>query len=112
MASRLWRALVIAHRYLGIAVGVLMLMWFASGIVMMYVAFPQGIGNERLGALRLIAWDIVMIVLLLGGVGVCATGVYLAIRRISVDAAALPRLWRTAPTQFVAPETVAPPPEP
>jgi hypothetical protein len=41
MASGLWRALVIAHRYLGIAVGVLMLMWFASGMVMMYVGFPD-----------------------------------------------------------------------
>ena len=57
MASGLWRALVIAHRYLGIAVGVLMLMWFASGMVMMYVGFPQGIGKERLGALRPIAWQ-------------------------------------------------------
>jgi hypothetical protein len=56
MASGWWRALVIAHRYLGIAVGVLMLMWFASGIVMMYVAFPQGVGKERLGALPPIAW--------------------------------------------------------
>src|SRR5712672_252006 len=57
MASSLWRVLVIAHRYLGIAVGVLMLMWFASGIVMMYVAFPPGIGKERLGALAPIAWQ-------------------------------------------------------
>jgi hypothetical protein len=57
MASGLWRGLVIAHRYLGIAVGVLMLMWFASGIVMMYVAFPQGIGKARLGALAPIAWQ-------------------------------------------------------
>jgi hypothetical protein len=57
MATGLWRALVITHRYLGIAVGVLMLMWFASGIVMMYVAFPQGIGKERFGALRPIAWQ-------------------------------------------------------
>jgi hypothetical protein len=57
MASGLWRALVIAHRYLGIAVGVLMLMWFASGMVMMYVGFPQGTGKERLGALRPIAWQ-------------------------------------------------------
>jgi len=57
MASSLWRVLVIAHRYLGIAVGVLMLMWFASGIVMMYVGFPQGIGKERLGALAPIAWQ-------------------------------------------------------
>ena len=57
MASSLWRVLVIAHRYLGIAVGVLMLMWFASGIVMMYVGFPQGIGKERLGALAPIVWQ-------------------------------------------------------
>ena len=56
MASSLWRVLVIAHRYLGIAVGALMLMWFASGVVMMYVGFPQGIGKERLGALAPIAW--------------------------------------------------------
>jgi hypothetical protein len=37
MASFLWRALVAVHRYLGVALGLLMLMWFASGIVMMYV---------------------------------------------------------------------------
>ncbi len=57
MASGFWRALVVTHRYLGIAVGVLMLMWFASGMVMMYVGFPQGTGKERLGALRPIAWQ-------------------------------------------------------
>jgi hypothetical protein len=37
MTNVLWRTLVILHRYLGIAVGVVMLIWFASGIVMMYV---------------------------------------------------------------------------
>ena len=37
----LWRATVTVHRYLGIAVGALMLMWFISGMVMMYVPFPQ-----------------------------------------------------------------------
>jgi hypothetical protein len=36
MASFLWRALVAVHRYLGIAVGLVMLVWFCSGIVMMY----------------------------------------------------------------------------
>jgi hypothetical protein len=35
MTSILWRTLVIMHRYLRIAVGILMLIWFASGIVMM-----------------------------------------------------------------------------
>ena len=39
MTSFLWRATVITHRYLGVAVGLLMLAWFASGIVMMYVAY-------------------------------------------------------------------------
>jgi PepSY-associated transmembrane protein len=57
MASGLWRALVITHRYLGVAVGVLMLMWFVSGIVMMYVGFPRGLGKERLSALTPIAWE-------------------------------------------------------
>jgi hypothetical protein len=37
----LWRATVAVHRYLGIAVGALMLMWFASGMVMIYVPYPQ-----------------------------------------------------------------------
>ena len=30
-----WRTLVVLHRYLGVTVGILMLIWFASGIVMM-----------------------------------------------------------------------------
>ena len=37
MRNFVWRTLVTLHRYLGIAVGILMLLWFASGIVMMYV---------------------------------------------------------------------------
>ena len=37
----LWRATVAVHRYFGMAVGVLMLMWFATGIVMIYVPYPQ-----------------------------------------------------------------------
>jgi hypothetical protein len=41
MDGILWRTTVILHRYLGIAVGLLMLSWFVSGIVMMYVAFPN-----------------------------------------------------------------------
>jgi hypothetical protein len=56
MAQRLWRAGVIVHRYLGIAVGVLMAGWFASGIVMMYVGFPQLSARERLAALPVIDW--------------------------------------------------------
>lgn len=56
IVSSLWRSLVIAHRYLGIAVGLLMLAWFVSGIVMMYVGFPQPAGSERLRDLPTIAW--------------------------------------------------------
>src|SRR5438067_1962984 len=47
MANGLWRALVILHRYLGIAVGLLMAVWFVSGIVMMYVGFPRLTEAER-----------------------------------------------------------------
>ncbi len=39
--SVIWRVTVMIHRYLGIAVGALMLMWFGSGMVMMYVPYPQ-----------------------------------------------------------------------
>ena len=39
------------HRYLGIAVGALMLMWFASGVVMMYVPYPQLSPAQRLQVL-------------------------------------------------------------
>ena len=35
MGGILWRTAVILHRYLGIAIGLLMVMWFVSGIVMM-----------------------------------------------------------------------------
>ncbi len=57
MAGFLWRTLVILHRYLGIAVGLLMLMWFLSGIVMMYVGFAQPLGAERLLCLPVINWQ-------------------------------------------------------
>jgi hypothetical protein len=57
MAGFLFRTFVILHRYLGIAVGLLMLAWFLSGIVMMYVGFPQPIGRERLLSLPNITWQ-------------------------------------------------------
>jgi len=56
MTNFLWRTLVIFHRYLGIAVGILMLVWFASGIVMMYVGFPRLTEQERVSALAPIQW--------------------------------------------------------
>jgi uncharacterized iron-regulated membrane protein len=48
---------VFTHRYLGVAVGLLMVMWFASGIVMMYVAYPERSETEKLRTLSPIAWD-------------------------------------------------------
>lgn len=48
MAGILWRAAVILHRYLGIAIGLLMVMWFVSGIVMMYVPFTRVADTDRL----------------------------------------------------------------
>ena len=52
----LWRALVVLHRYLGVAVGLLMVMWFVSGIVMMYVPYPRLLEAERLRMQSPIVW--------------------------------------------------------
>jgi uncharacterized iron-regulated membrane protein len=57
MANALWRALVALHRYLGVAVGLLMAMWFFSGIVMMYVGFPRLSEAERLRVQSPIPWQ-------------------------------------------------------
>ena len=57
MTSFLWRATVITHRYLGVAVGLLMLVWFASGIVMMYVPYPELTDRDRLASLAPIPWE-------------------------------------------------------
>lgn len=37
------------HRWLGIAIGLLVLLWFGSGIVMMYVPYPELTEGERMG---------------------------------------------------------------
>jgi uncharacterized iron-regulated membrane protein len=55
------RWLYIIHRWIGIVTCLLFAMWFVSGIVMMYVAFPQLTERERLTALPPIAWDRVLI---------------------------------------------------
>jgi hypothetical protein len=53
----IWRTLVLVHRYLGVATGALMLMWCASGIVMLYVPFPGLSGKERMAILEPLAWQ-------------------------------------------------------
>jgi hypothetical protein len=50
------RWILLLHRYLGIAVGALMVMWCLSGVVMMYESYPALDENVRLRALQPIAW--------------------------------------------------------
>src|SRR5947208_3420616 len=57
MANILWRAAVTTHRYLGILIGLLMVVWFVSGIVMMYVPFPRTADTERLRFQTPIPWQ-------------------------------------------------------
>jgi hypothetical protein len=42
------RALIFVHRWLGVALCVLFLLWFPSGIVMMYRSFPEVTARDRL----------------------------------------------------------------
>lgn len=57
MGRALWRTTIIVHRYLGVALGLLMLVWFLSGIVLMYVPYPELDRQERLKALPPIPWQ-------------------------------------------------------
>jgi len=52
MRRRLIRWLFLIHRYLGIAIGLLMVMWCLSGIVMMYERYPSMSETRRLAALQ------------------------------------------------------------
>ncbi|WP_256081525.1 PepSY domain-containing protein [Massilia sp. YIM B04103] len=59
------RQLHLLHRWLGIGIGLLVLLWFGSGIVMMYVPYPKLSEQERMGWLpaldaaqvKVSAWD-------------------------------------------------------
>jgi uncharacterized iron-regulated membrane protein len=55
------RWLYVVHRWIGIATCLLFAMWFISGLVMMYVAFPRLTDSERLAALPFISWGKVQI---------------------------------------------------
>ena len=50
------RYLILIHRYLGTAIGILMVGWCLSGIVMMYVRYPAVSQAERLRQLKPLAW--------------------------------------------------------
>ena len=51
------RWLYIGHRWVGIVTCLFFAMWFISGVVMMYVAFPGLTDKERLAALPDIQWQ-------------------------------------------------------
>jgi PepSY-associated TM region len=53
---KLKRWLFLAHRYLGIVLGLLMLVWCLSGVVMMYVSYPSLAEGDRLQHLAPIDW--------------------------------------------------------
>jgi PepSY-associated TM region len=55
-ARLLLRSAFLAHRYLGIALGLMMLTWCLSGFVMMYVSYPALSEPMRLSALPPIDW--------------------------------------------------------
>ena len=52
MKAILFRTLVFTHRYVGIAIGWLMLLWCLSGLVMLYVSYPELKEAERYTALN------------------------------------------------------------
>lgn len=53
----MFRAIVLTHRYVGIAVGLLMAVWCLSGVVMMYVPYPRLTEEQRVGGLQPIEWN-------------------------------------------------------
>lgn len=55
------RWLYISHRWIGIVLSILFVIWFTSGVVMLYVSFPSFRDTERLQRAEAIAWDHVMI---------------------------------------------------
>ena len=61
ITRKLRRWLYIGHRWIGIVTCLFFAMWFVSGVVMMYVAFPGLSDKERLAALPEIAWPQVAI---------------------------------------------------
>ncbi len=58
---RVARTLVYTHRWLGIALGVVFVLWFASGLVMIYARMPELDPAERLAALSPIDFSAVRV---------------------------------------------------
>ena len=51
------RLLILIHRYLGIGIGWLMLLWCLSGIVMIYSPYHRVDGKARVGSLNPVDWS-------------------------------------------------------
>ncbi len=51
MKLRIKRSLFLVHRWFGVAMCMLFAMWFATGIIMMYVEYPELTEEERLATL-------------------------------------------------------------
>ena len=47
---------MLVHRYAGIALGLLMLLWFASGVVMLFVRWPEVHDDQRAAGQPAIVW--------------------------------------------------------
>ena len=56
MWHALKRWLYLIHRWVGVATCLLFVMWFASGLVMLHVPFPDLSEDEQLDGLAPIAW--------------------------------------------------------
>lgn len=46
------KSLIVVHRYVGVALGVIMTLWCLSGFVMMYQGYPETTREERLAGLE------------------------------------------------------------
>jgi uncharacterized iron-regulated membrane protein len=57
MKLRLKRSLYLVHRWFGVGMCLLFAMWFATGIVMMYVEYPELTEEERLAILPALDFD-------------------------------------------------------
>ena len=54
---KLKRTLYLIHRWFGIVMSLMVFLWFASGIVMMYVEYPNLTQRERVNASPLLDLD-------------------------------------------------------
>lgn len=61
LAHRARRWLFLIHRWIGIGACLLFLIWFLSGLVMVYVPFPALTLKERLAGLPAIDWSVVRV---------------------------------------------------